>query len=209
MADKAKYYRLARNPKGFWGKRVIKAMNSEQHAAMPQWALAQIQVNEDARVLDVGCGGGANIARLLELCPKGTVTGLDISPLAIKIASKYNAAAIAAERCSFVGGNVVQLPIPRETFHLVTAFENNYYWLSQLLGLQNIYRVLKPGGTCVIANEMDGTSEKDRELEKAAGRMLIFTIDEIKDAMAEVGFTDITSNHDEERHFIIVVGRKP
>ena len=187
MADKAKYYRLARNPKGFWGKRVIKAMNSEQHAAMPQWALAQIQVNEDARVLDVGCGGGANIGRLLELCPKGTVTGLDISPLAIKIASKYNAAAIAAERCSFVGGNVVQLPIPRETFHLVTA----------------------SGGTCVIANEMDGTSEKDRELEKAAGRMLIFTIDEIKDAMAEVGFTDITSNHDEERHFIIVVGRKP
>lgn len=209
MANLVKYYVLARNPKGFWGKRVIKAMNGEAHAALPQWALTHIQVSEDAKVLDVGCGGGANIARLLAMCPQGTVTGLDISPLSLKKSGEFNASAINSERCTLVGGNVVQLPIPRESFHLVTAFETNYFWPSLLSGFQNIYRVLKPGGTCLIANEMDGISERDRQVEDAVGGMRIYSIDEIKETMTEAGFTDITSNHDEERHYISVIGKKP
>ena len=54
---------------------------------------------------------------------------------------------------------------------------------------------------------IDDRMEDGKSEEEAVGGL--GTIDEIKDAMAEVGFTDITSNHDEERHFIIVIGRKP
>ena len=38
----------------------------------------------DARVLDCGCGGGANIKRLLKKCPRGIVKGIDYSPVSVE-----------------------------------------------------------------------------------------------------------------------------
>ena len=53
-----KHYLRARNPKGFWGHRALKAMNGKEHAALPEWVFAELEIKDDADVLDVGCGGG-------------------------------------------------------------------------------------------------------------------------------------------------------
>ena len=37
-----------------------------------------------AAILDLGCGGGANLAVLLKLCPDGTAVGLDYSSVSVK-----------------------------------------------------------------------------------------------------------------------------
>ena len=209
MASIVTYYSRGRHPKRFWGKRALKAMNGPRHAAMPEWVMPQIQVREDARVLDVGCGGGANVARLIAKCPKGVVTGLDISAAAIEMTKELNYRDFVDKRCMIAGGNVLQIPLVKDTYDLVTAFETIYYWASLLSGVEEIYRVLKPGGTVVIANEMDGEGESDRQLEKSVGGIRIYTIDEIKEDLLEAGFTDITSSHDEQRHFICVMATKP
>ena len=70
MANLSRYYRRASLPKGFWGKQALKAMNGKQHAALPEWVFAELNLSDDAHVLDVGCGGGANIARLLSRCKR-------------------------------------------------------------------------------------------------------------------------------------------
>lgn len=209
MGNIVKYYRRGRHPKGFWGKRALKAMNGSKHAAMPEWAMPQIKVGEDARVLDVGCGGGANVARLLTKCPQGNVTGLDISKAAIEMTKDYNYHAFVDGLCKVAGGNAVQIPLAKDNYDLVTAFETIYYWTSLLYGAQEIYRVLKPGGKIVIANEMDGESEEDRKMERSVGGFRIYSIAEIKEDLTEAGFIDITAQHDEERHFVCVIARKP
>ena len=66
-----------RKPKGFLGRIMLHSMNSG-HTPLSKWALAQIHPAKNARVLDVGCGGGANIARLMKLCPQGLLTELTI-----------------------------------------------------------------------------------------------------------------------------------
>ena len=203
-----RYYKRARNPKGFWGFRIIKEMNGKRHAAMPEWVLSDLQIDENAHVLDVGCGGGANIARLLAKCPEGHVTGIDYSTTAIEEATDYNYPAIVDKKCTIIGGNVSQMPLARDRFDLVTAFETVYFWSSLDLGANQLFRVLKPGGTCVIANELDGLDPEFRKMERSVG-MLVYTIDEIIRSLTQAGFIDINSRHDEERHFICVTATKP
>lgn len=204
-----KYYLRGRHPHGFWGNRALKEMNDKKHAAMPEWVFGELKLNEDARILDLGCGGGANIARMLEKCPKGTVTGLDISQLALEKSKELNYHAYVDKRCMISGGNAVQLPLARGMYDVVTAFETIYFWSSLTAGAEEMFRVLKPGGMCVIANELDGLQQSDRDLEKNPGAMRVYTIDEIKEDLSAAGFTNIQSRHDEERHFICVTARKP
>ena len=52
--------------------------------------LSQVEIAADARALDIGCGGGANIGRLLERAPQGHVCGLDYSPLSVATSREFN-----------------------------------------------------------------------------------------------------------------------
>ena len=54
------FFENTRKPQGFGGKLMTKMMNIG-HAKLSQWGFSNISVNPDAAVLDVGCGGGANI----------------------------------------------------------------------------------------------------------------------------------------------------
>lgn len=183
-------------------------MNSKQHAAMPEWVLAELDIKEDDHILDVGCGGGANIARMLKLVPKGKVIGLDYSELALEMAKDFNYHDFVDKRCLFMGGNAVQMPLAKEMYNIVTAFETIYYWLSLELGFADIYRLLKPGGTIVIGNELDGKQEIDRKIERATNYMRIYSIEDIEAHLKQVGFTNIKSRYDEERHFVCVTATK-
>lgn len=208
MANLTRYYIHSKLPHGFWGRRVLKVMNGKQHQALPEWVFAELQMKDDARVLDVGCGGGANIARILERCPNGVVTGQDRSQLALDMTHELNYRAVVDKKCFIIGGNVNQLPCAKERFDVVTAFETTYFWHLLDEGLEEIHRVLKPGGMCVIANELDGLDPKHKKLEREAS-ILVYTIEEISEALQKAGFTDINGRHDEARHFICVTAHKP
>ena len=58
------FFENTRKPQGFGGKLMTKMMNIG-HAKLSQWGFSNISVNPDAAVLDVGCGGGANIVAWL------------------------------------------------------------------------------------------------------------------------------------------------
>ena len=72
---------------------MAKMMNSG-HARVSQWGFSNISAEPDAKVLDVGCGGGANIAIWLDKCRNGHVTGLDYSEISVAESQKLNIAAI-------------------------------------------------------------------------------------------------------------------
>ena len=74
----------ARLPQGDGGRATLNRMN-EAHASMAAWGFSHIAPAKDAHALDLGCGGGANLAVLLESCPEGHATGLDYSEISIEI----------------------------------------------------------------------------------------------------------------------------
>ena len=76
MGILSKIFSNTRKPEGFFGRMMVNGMNGGGHARMAEWGLSHLTLFDNANVLDVGCGGGANVARLLKRCPKGTVTGI-------------------------------------------------------------------------------------------------------------------------------------
>ena len=76
------FFENTRKPVGLGGK-IMVAMMNVGHSAVARWGLQFLNAAPDARVLDCGCGGGANMKRLLKKCPQGIVKGIDYSPAKI------------------------------------------------------------------------------------------------------------------------------
>ena len=57
-----------------------------------------VTVPDGGKCLDVGCGSGSNIKKLLTKCSKGTVKGIDYSEISVEKSRKVNAKGIAARR---------------------------------------------------------------------------------------------------------------
>ena len=63
------FFENTRKPVGLGGKLMVATMNLG-HSPMARWGLQFLRLAPNAKVLDCGCGGGANIKRLLKKCPQ-------------------------------------------------------------------------------------------------------------------------------------------
>ena len=121
------FFDNTRKPTGLGGRIMVSMMNIG-HRSLADWGLKYLKLNNDANVLDCGCGGGANIKRLLKKCPEGIVKGIDYSPVSVEKSKKVNEAAIAEGRCAVLQGSVANMIFAGDWFDAVTAFETVYFW---------------------------------------------------------------------------------
>ena len=66
------FFENTRKPVGLGGKLMVAMMNLG-HGPVARWGLRFLRLAPNAKVLDCGCGGGANIKRLLKKCPHGVL----------------------------------------------------------------------------------------------------------------------------------------
>lgn len=204
----SKIFNNTRKPEGFFGRMMVNGMNGGSHARMAEWGVSFVDIPVDANILDVGCGGGGNIARLLCRCPKGTVTGIDYSPVSVKKSREVNATAIAAGRCKVLEGSATALPFEERSFDLVTAFETIYFWPEIDKCFRGVHRTLKVGGRFVIVNEDDGLTGNNEKWEKLIEGMHTYTPDELRLHLTAAGFTDIAVHGEEQHHWLCVIATK-
>ena len=134
------------------GRLTLRSMNL-WHTPLHRWGLAAAGIGADSRVLDVGCGGGGAVRRILRLT-RAEVGAVDHSPAAVELTRRLNAAAAASGRLRVIEGSVEALPFRTGYFDVVTAFETVYFWPDLEAGLRETARVLGPGGRLVIVNEV-------------------------------------------------------
>ena len=133
------------------GRLTLRMMNVG-HSRLHRWGLEAAGIGHGSRVLDVGCGGGAAVRRILRLT-RAEVGAVDHSPAAVESTRRLNAAAAASGRLRVVEGSVEALPFRSGYFDVVTAFETVYFWPDLVAGLRETARVLAPGGRLVVADE--------------------------------------------------------
>ncbi len=167
------FFENTRKPVGLGGKIMVAMMNLG-HSPVARWGLQFLNAAPDARVLDCGCGGGANMKRLLKKCPQGIVKGIDYSPVSVEKSKKVNETAIAEGRCTVLQGSVADMMFADNWFDAVTAFETVYFWPDLPRFFREVYRVLKPGGTFLICNESNGDTDKDKKWTEIIGGMTIY-----------------------------------
>ena len=201
------FFENTRKPQGFGGKLMTKMMNSG-HSKLSQWGFSNISAKPDAEVLDVGCGGGANIAVWLDKCKNGYVTGMDYSEVSVAESQKLNAYAIKQGKCSVVQGDVSAIPFPDAAFDYVSAFETVYFWPGLAKCFLEVNRVLKSKGTFLICNESDGTNAADEKWTKMINGMKIYTSEQLVAALKEAGFTEIKTYSNIKKHWISIVATK-
>ena len=199
------FFENTRKPVGFAGKLMV-AMKNLGHSPVARWGLQFLNAAPDAMVLDCGCGGGANMKRLLKKCPQGIVKGIDYSPVSVEKSKKVNEVAVTKGRCDVLCASVAELPFESEQFDAVTAFETVYFWPDLPQCFREVYRVLKPGGTFLICNESNGDSDKDEKWTEIIGGMTIYKDAELKAYLEQAGFHEVQIH--KKKNWLSVTARK-
>lgn len=123
---------------------------------------------QNRRVLDAGCGCGRLSFALRQLGAE-SVVGLDLSADNVRLARRRRAKLAAesaesvepvepAEPVEFIQGSVLAIPLPDESFDVVVSFGVLHHTPDWPLGLAEMMRVLRPGGSGLILylNERPG-----------------------------------------------------
>lgn len=199
------FFENTRKPTGLGGKVMVSMMNLG-HRALADWGFPFLDIAADAAVLDCGCGGGANLTRLLKKCPDGIVKGIDYSPVSVEKARKVNQPAIQQGRCTVLQGSVADMIFASSWFDAVTAFETVYFWPDLSACFREVYRVLKPSGTFLICNEC-GDPEKYSKWTEIIDGMTVYRDTELQAALEQAGFQHVQT-HSNKMGWLCVTARK-
>lgn len=190
-------------PVGEGGRAMVRRMN-DSHRPLREWAFSFIDWKPAMRILDVGCGGGATIYDMLRLSKDSMIDGIDYSADCVAEACAYNAPDLHF-RAFIQEGNVQALPYEAERFDLVTAVETIYFWPDLTAGLQQIFRVLKPGGHFAILCEVDGPERMDWG--KVNFELQVYRPEELKTELEKTGFRNVTY-HVKDNGYLFVLAEK-
>lgn len=122
-------------------------------------------------VLDVGCGIGGS-SRILARDYGFSVTGVTISPQQVRRAQQLTPEGLDAK---FVVNDALNLSFPDASFDVVWSIEAGPHMPDKAKYAQEMMRVLKPGGTLVVAdwNQRDDRKKPLNFWEKPVMRQLL------------------------------------
>jgi ubiquinone/menaquinone biosynthesis C-methylase UbiE len=183
------------------------------HARVTDWGLTHVSIAPDDVVLDIGCGGGRTIGKLAAMATRGRVYGVDHSTESVDASRSRNARDVASGRVDIRVASVSALPFPDATFDVVTAVETHIWWPDLPRDVQEVRRVLKPGGRFVVISEVYRGAEAvvSRLAAQHADRigMTLLDVDQHQRLLAEAGYADIEIDAVSSKAWICVVGRRP
>jgi ubiquinone/menaquinone biosynthesis C-methylase UbiE len=120
----------------------------DRHWHTAKHALARMPVGKDDRILDLGCGSGYALRALRETQGTSLSVGLDGSSEMVQNAREYT----DEELIEYLTGDFHQLPFDDNSINHVWSMEAFYYAQEPIQVLEEIKRILKPGGTfyCLV-----------------------------------------------------------
>ncbi|HEX7474353.1 MAG TPA: class I SAM-dependent methyltransferase [Dehalococcoidales bacterium] len=101
-------------------------------------------------VVDAGCGPGYLVMDLTRRFPELDIVGIDISPEMLKLAEKNCRQQNLNNHVKFEIAAVERLPFETGSVDFVVSSLSLHHWLDPAPALQEIFRVLKPGGQTLI-----------------------------------------------------------
>lgn len=196
------FFNQCARPEGSLGRAMLCFMNYT-HAPLTNWGLKLVNVQDGWTMLDVGCGGGFTIRRLLNRSKDAQVYGIDISEESVTKARQVNAE-VLDKQVYVTQGSAEQLPYNDEMFDLVTAVETVYFWPNLPDCLQEVRRVLKPGGKFAIMVEV---VDSDSKWTSIVDGMTAYTPEQLKTLLDDAGFIQ-TEIHRKKPTYATIMGVK-
>ncbi|PXX62977.1 methyltransferase family protein [Nocardia tenerifensis] len=138
------------NPHGVLGKGVAFMLNRGNRRAIAA-AVTAAAITEGETVADLGFGGGAGIALLLErVGAEGVVHGIELSADMLARARSGYRREIASGRLRLAEGSLAALPLADDSLDAAITV-NTLYFVPELDAVcAELARVLRPGGRVVV-----------------------------------------------------------
>ena len=193
-------------PHGEEGMETIERMN-ENHKPISEFAFECVDVGNNDKILDIGCGGGVNIEKFLKLTDNN-VDGLDYSELSVKESTKRNQRVVDNGRCKLIEAGVDDMPIDDEEYELVTAFETIYFWPELSETFKEVSRIIKPNGQFLIAQGTDGNHPDDEKWLKTVEGMSVYNASQLEEYLIDAGFKNVEIFKKKDSYILIVIGKK-
>ncbi len=159
------------------------------HRPVGEQAIELMRVPTDARVLDVGCGSGWASRLLAGFANKGSVTGIDISDEMINLARESSA---SFPNVDYEIASAEQLPFSDNEFTQAFSMESLYYYQDIPRALNEIHRVLKPGGLFVTVVDLYWENQTSHQwIEGLNVPVELLSINDYSSLFLDAGFANI------------------
>ena len=193
-------------PHGEEGVETIQNMN-ENHKEISEFAFEKVNVGENDKILDIGCGGGVNIEKFLKLTSEN-VDGLDYSEVSVAESIKRNQEAVDCGRCEVIKADVKNMPLEDESYDLASAFETIYFWPEIGETFKEVSRIIKPNGQFMIAQGTDGNHPDDEKWLATVEGMHVYTAQDLEKYLLDAGFESVESYVKENDYIMVVIAKK-
>jgi SAM-dependent methyltransferase len=193
-----------------WTGRFFAWIMNLSHSGLTDWGLSHVGAEKQFTILDVGCGGGRTIEKLAAVATEGKVCGVDYAKGSVAASRAKNARLIQSGRVEVLEGSVSSLPFTTNQFDLVTAIETQYYWPNLVTDMQEILRVLKPGGSLAVTLESYKSGRYDK-LQRPVMKFLNSShlgVEEERELFVTAGFKDVEVFEERKKGWLCAVGRK-
>jgi SAM-dependent methyltransferase len=200
----------ARKPTGRLGRFLIGAMNIS-HYLLTNWGLSHLTIRKQDTILDIGCGGGGTVYKLAKMVTNGKIYGVDFSDESVMVSRMTNKQFVQIGRVEIQQSSVSCLPFSDNMFDLVTAVNTHNYWPDLVTDVQEILRVLKPGGKLIIIGSMYEGGKYDKRNKKYAELIEIAfpSLNELRDIFLRAGYSEVQMFEKYNLSWICGIGRKP
>jgi SAM-dependent methyltransferase len=185
----------ARRPRGLIAARPYRGRAGAPpgHDAIFARLLAEVGSITGVRCLDVGCGGGRLLERLLESRPF-KAAGLDHRPAMLRASAQRNNLAKLTGRLELREGDAHALPWPDRTFDLIVS-ANTFFFLDRPAeALAEWRRALAPGGRVAIATRpgpLPAASIRNWWVAVWGPAMRVYDDARMRELLGDAGFVDI------------------
>jgi ubiquinone/menaquinone biosynthesis C-methylase UbiE len=140
-------------PHGTLGS-IAGAIMAFENRAVNRLVVDELRIAPADVVLELGCGPGVGLAEAATRASAGRVVGVDPSPVMVRQAGRRNRRAVVDDRVSVSCAPAEDLPFPDDGFDCAFAVNSVQHWESVPDGLDELHRVLRPGGRLVLARRL-------------------------------------------------------
>ena len=178
-----------RQPTGVLGKLAGHLM-ARMDKPSNEWAISLINIQPNDHLLEIGFGPGIAIKRVSEIASNGFVAGIDFSETMLEQAREVNASAIKSGLVELKYGEVSSIPYGDELFDKVFGINIMYVLPDLQKAIQEMWRVLKPGGQITFCMPEREFIEKRRRL-APEDIFILHDMDEVLQMLTENGFSAV------------------